>query len=160
MKSIANVKREIRILGLDTCNPKLTIGAIVRGGLYLDGILAFSNTISSGTLAREIAETKYFPELRMAMVHDPDGSLNSRMIRQITRLPLVHVPLVNSKSVRGGISTAPRHYNQPSPARPDPAILARILEITHVRGYLPEPVRIAHLLSKLHVFGRHWQDKR
>lgn len=147
MKSVANVKREIRILGLDACNPKVTIGVIVRGGLYLDGILSFSKRISSGALAREITETKYFPELRITMVHDPNETLNSSVIRHITQLPLISVPLVGGKSALGRISET-KQFRWPSSARLDPAILARILELTQVSGHLPEPVRIAHLLSR------------
>lgn len=151
MKSLANVKREIRILGLDACNPNVTIGAILRGGLYLDGILSFSKRISSAALAKEITETKYFPELKITMVHDPNETLNSPLIRQMTQLPLIYVPVVNNNSVRER-TCEPKQYRQPSSMRLDATILARILELTQVRGHLPEPVRIAHLLSKLHVF--------
>jgi endonuclease V-like protein UPF0215 family len=160
MKPLGNVKEEIRILGIDACNPGVTVGAIVRGGLYLDGVIAFSKKNSSSALAYEITETKYFPELRIIMVHDPNGSLNSPAIRRITQLPLIDVPIVANNRAKVARPVGPRQYRRRDQVGLDPVMLRRILELTEGRGRLPEPVRIAHLLSKLHVFGRHWQDKR
>jgi len=151
-KSLTKVRKEIRILGLDACNPKITIGAIVRGGLYLDGILTFQQNINSDELAREIAETKYFPELRVIMSHDPKHRLNSRTIQRITAMPLIEIPL----SIRTKVRLAETKEDQSGQgwkgAALDPLILKKILALTRVTGHMPEPVRIAHLVAKLHVF--------
>jgi endonuclease V-like protein UPF0215 family len=159
-ESLRNVKKEIRILGLDACNPKITIGAIVRGGLYLDGVLAFPKKINSAELAREITETKYFPELRVIMIHDPKHRLNSRVIRRITAMPLIQVPLdskTNDRNRETSETESGQHWGRTAL---HPSTLRKILALTQVRGALPEPARIAHLLAKLHVFGRLLRDKR
>src|SRR6266566_1942021 len=44
IRPIGTVKKEIRSLGLDTCNPRSTIGVIVRGGTYLDGVVSFPSS--------------------------------------------------------------------------------------------------------------------
>src|SRR5712692_861551 len=61
------IKKEIRTLGLDLCNPRRLVGAVVRGGVYLDGVLVFpSNPIpESRSIASAILETRFFPELRL-----------------------------------------------------------------------------------------------
>jgi endonuclease V-like protein UPF0215 family len=159
MKSLANLKKESRILGLDACNPRIVIGAVVRGRLYLDGVLAFSKKDSSGQLGQEISESKYFPELKIIMVHDPDRHLDSAEIRQTTMLPLINVPYVENNKGCGAMRGRSSYHRRQAQGL-DPSTLRRIHELTHVRTGLPEPVRIAHILGKLRVFGRHHQDKR
>jgi endonuclease V-like protein UPF0215 family len=160
MKRLDNPKKEIRILGLDASNPNVTIGAIVRGGLYLDGVLTFSGKINSSQLAREITKTKYFPELRIIMVHDPNGKLNPRAIGRITRLPSIDVLLGANDRAKGARGSPSKHHREGGSSGISPAMKTRILELTKATGRMPEPVRIARLLAKLQVFGRHLQDKR
>ena len=157
MKSLANLKKETRILGLDACNARTIIGAVVRGGLYLDGVLSFSKRESSGQLGREISKSKYFPELKIILIHDPERHLDSAEIRRITRLFLINVPIVENNKTRGAISGRPS-YDRRQAGGLDPSALRRIPGLTQVRGDLPEPVRIAHILGKLRVFGRHHQE--
>ena len=152
MKSLKSVKPEIRILGLDSCNPRVIIGAIVRGGRYLDGVLAFSKKNSPGKLAREITETMYFPELRIIMVHNPNGSLNASTIQRITQLPLINISIISNDRAKSARSSGPKQHRERNQAGLDPTLLRRILELTQAKGHLPEPVRIAHLLSKLRFF--------
>jgi endonuclease V-like protein UPF0215 family len=158
MTSLANLKKETRILGLDACNAGITIGAVVRG-LYLDGVLAFSKKESLGQLGREISESKYFPELKIIMIHDPERHLDSAEIRRTTRLLLINVPYVENNKTRGPVSRRSSH-RRPQAEELDPTALRRIKGLAQVRAGLPEPVRIAHILGKLRVFGRHHQDKR
>src|SRR2546427_645944 len=82
IRPIGTVKKEIRTIGLDTCNPRLTIGVIVRGGTYLDGIISFrsSGNDASRTLAKRIIESEYFPQLRAIMQYDPDHQLGSTVV--------------------------------------------------------------------------------
>ena len=84
-RPIGTIKKEIRTLGLDICNPRLTIGAIVRGGTYLDGVVSFpsSRNNASRTLAKRIIESEYFPELRAIMQYDPDDQLDSTVVERI-----------------------------------------------------------------------------
>jgi len=159
MKSLTNSKKEIRILGLDACSGRIVIGAVVRGGLYLDGVLAFSKNDSSGQLGREISESKYFPELKIIMLHDPDRRLDPSEIRRTTRLPLITVPYVENNKARGAISGRSSHHRHHAQGL-DPSTLRNIPGLTQSTGGLPEPVRIAHILGKLRVFGRNHQDKR
>src|SRR5260370_41400655 len=87
------VKEEIRILGLDTCNPRLTVGVVARGGLYLDGVISFppnpENTMRE--CARRIVDSAYFPELRAVMLHDPGDERDSRSLERITSLPTIAI---------------------------------------------------------------------
>jgi endonuclease V-like protein UPF0215 family len=159
-ESLRNVKKEIRILGLDACNPKILIGAIVRGGLYLDGVLAFPLKNNSVELAREITETKYFPELRVIMIHDPIHRLNSRVIQRITAMPLIQVPLGTKTKVGNRETLGNKSSRDRRGTVLHPSVLRRILALTQGREVLPEPARIAHLLAKLHVLGPLLRDKR
>src|SRR5712664_3889322 len=97
------VKEEIRILGLDTCNPELTVGVVARGGLYLDGVISFppnpKNTMRE--CARRIVDSAYFPELRAIMLHDPDGERDSRSLERTTSLPTIAISKDEPLDVRG-----------------------------------------------------------
>src|SRR5207245_11174283 len=90
-RPIGQVKKEIRTLGLDTCNPRFTVGVIVRGGLYLDGVVPFrsSRNDASRRFARRIIESAYFPELRAIMLHDPDSQVDTTAVERLTGLPTI-----------------------------------------------------------------------
>jgi|SRR4029077_16023909 len=149
------VKKEIRTLGLDLCQPRRLVGAIVRGGVYLDGVVVLSSSPipNSRSIASSILESRFFPELRLIMTHDPETRLNSRTIERLTRLPVIQV-----KSSRKRNSNGFRPYNinrkelQVKSSLP-PGILQEILSITWRTGILPEPLRIAHLLARSRFFG-------
>ena len=87
------IKKEIRTLGLDLCNPRRLVGAVVRGGVYLDGVLVFpSNPIpESRSIASAILETRFFPELRLIMTHDPKARTDPRVIEKWTKLPVIQI---------------------------------------------------------------------
>lgn len=148
-RPITTVKKEIRTLGLDACNTKRVIGAIVRGGLYLDGIVSFPQTRQNKArhLARNILETQYFPELRSVMIHDPKNSLDPRTIQETTRLPIIQVSSVkpaDSKSYR--VFNGKRGHLWVSSRLP-PSILDKVISLTWTTGRLPEPTRVAHLIA-------------
>src|SRR5438132_4350235 len=84
---IRTVKPEIRILGIDACGDGAIVGAIVRGGLYLDGILNFQETIT-GNVSEQIHQSRYYPELRVIMLHDPKSRLNIRQLWKTTGLQI------------------------------------------------------------------------
>ena len=158
-KSLKILKKETRILGLDKCNPLLTTGAIVRGGLFLDGVVSFPTNITARHLADGIRRSKYFPELRLIMIHDRSHSSDLYTLSRFTGLPVI---IVTSRS---HTDTRPRNSPRSNQIQGwrvtglDRAMVEKIQTLTHLKGVLPEPVRIAHLLAKLHIFGRFRQDK-
>src|SRR5207245_7208001 len=42
-------------------------------------------------IANKIAKSRYFPELRTIMVHDPKSLLDPKIMQQGTRLPVVNI---------------------------------------------------------------------
>ena len=144
---LRSVKRELRILGIDTCNPTLTVGVVSRGGSYLDGVIGFAGSERvSGLLAKEITGSKYFPELRLVMIHDPSRHLDSRRIEATTGLPSMTI------STRKQVGNAYRVFlaNRRRlwiKTRLDTTTTQRILSLTWNMARLPEPLRVAHILA-------------
>src|SRR2546425_2411938 len=87
------IKREVRTLGVDLCHPRRLVGAVVRGGVYLDGVLVFESKpiLKSRSIASAIRGTRFFPELRLIMVHDPKSRLEAKVIERLTKLPVIQV---------------------------------------------------------------------
>jgi hypothetical protein len=144
------VKREIRTLGLDICNPHRLVGAVVRGGTFLDGVAVFpSNAIpNSKSIAFGILRTRFFPELRLVMTHDPSARLDTKVIERMTGLPVIEVESVSSrKSERFKPYKVGRRELQANSTLP-PRTVQEILSTTWTTGMLPEPLRIAHLVSR------------
>ena len=151
IRPMGAVKEEIRILGLDTCNPGVTVGVVTRGGLYLDGVISISTSLKNTVKerARRIVNSTYFPELRAIMLHTPHDERDSRSLERMTGLPAI----VISKE-------QPRHARDYKPfdrnpgrlwvkTQLEPAILKKALTATWRFGRLPEPLRVAHLLASL-----------
>ncbi len=148
-RTITSVKDEIRILGLDSCAPCVVIGAVVRGGLFQDGVfLLRQETDPSGEdVGKAIVETKYFPELRSIMIHDPAGRLDPARIERKTRLPVIEVSEEPTRK-RGYRLFHGKRSNLWVKTSLRAVIMNRILSVTWTIGRLPEPVRVAHTLSK------------
>ena len=148
------VKKEIRTLGLDLCNPKHLVGAVVRGGLYLDGVLVFpsESRTKNSAVATTILGTRFFPELRMIMTHDPTEQLDPEVIERLIKLPVIQVA-----SAREGNSDGFKPYKvgrkwlQVKSSLPS-GVLQGILSTTWATGMLPEPLRIAHLVARSRFF--------
>jgi len=160
-RPLRHIKKEIRTLGLDSCNPSLTVGAVVRGGLYLDGIMTFPRDAEEEAelLANKIAKSRYFPELRTIMVHDPRGLLSPNIMQQGTRLSVISISLdkrVNARGYRFYGKDQQQLWIKTSLESPS---LEKILSLTKSCGRLPEPLRIAHLLAKLNIPRRLRRDK-
>lgn len=156
-KPLTILKKETRILGLDFCNPRLIIGAVVRGGLFLDGVITLPQ--KRDTLGRKIRETRYFPELKLIMIHDVKRLIEAPQMHQIIGLPIIAVRIsgpVRARVSRGEVASETRQWET---IGLDPSMLAQIQTITKTKGALPEPLRIAHLLGKLHIFGGLRQEK-
>lgn len=151
-RSLRIVKREIRILGLDFCNTRATTAAILRGGQFLDGVftLQYSGKFSNREIASRIMATRYFPELRAIMVHDPRNRSNPETIEKVTRLPVISVSSVRPD--RRGFSVHRTGKGRLWVRTRLPSeTLAKILSLTWVFGRLPEPARVAHLLARTRI---------
>ncbi len=154
MTSLRTVKKEIRVLGLDTCRKGVIIGAVVRGGLYLDGVMRLqgSNSTNSFAVARFVRASRYYPELRVIMTHDKKRTLNARSLEKAVGLPVIQV------------ATSPKHGYRRYLAKKGAVgirtrlpvqTVNRIVSLTWTRGKMPEPVRIAHLIA-MSVVRKDW----
>jgi endonuclease V-like protein UPF0215 family len=150
------IKKEIRTVGLDLCNPRRLVGAVVRGGVYLDGVVVFPYDPfpKSRSIASAILETRFFPELRLIMTHDPKARVDPGVIEKLTKLPVIHIDsarrrnLVSFRSYRVGGKELQVKSSLP------PETLQEVLSTTWTTGRLPEPLRIAHLLARSRFFGK------
>lgn len=150
---VRGVKKEIRILGLDECNQRLTVGVIVRGGLYLDGVISFPpdprNT--SGGLARGIVDSAFFPELMAIMLHDQNDELDAASVERTTKLPTITIS-ERKPDPPGGYERMDGNIGRLwVKTRIQPNILKMILAASWTTGKLPEPLRVAHLLAGLNL---------
>jgi hypothetical protein len=148
------VKKEIRTLGLELCNPRRLVGAVVRGGVFLDGIVVFpSNPIpKSKSIGSAILGTRFFPELRLVMTHDPKGRLDAKVIERVTRLPVIQIDSARKRKSDGFKPyKVGRKWLQVKSLLP-PGVLQEILSTTWTTGMLPEPLRIAHLVARSRFF--------
>jgi endonuclease V-like protein UPF0215 family len=150
------VKKQIRILGLDLCNPRRLVGAVTRGGDYLDGVLVLPSRVMLETtwIASAIVRTRFFPELRLIMTHDPKRQLDPKVIERLTKLPVI---TVDSTRKRRSSGFKPYKIGQKQflvKSTLPPSVLQEILSTTWATGMLPEPLRIAHLLAKSRFSGK------
>jgi endonuclease V-like protein UPF0215 family len=145
------VKEETRILGLDTCNPGLTVGVVARGGLYMDGVISFPPNPENTTreCARRIVDSACFSELRAIMLHDPDDELDSRSLERITSLPMITISKEEPAHDRGYKVFRGNPGGPWVKTRLELTILMKILAASWTFGRLPEPLRVAHLLASL-----------
>ena len=145
------VKKEIRTLGLDLCNPQRLVGAIVRGGVYLDGVEVFPSNprLTIRSIGSAIIETRFFPELRLIMIHDPETRFDTKAIERLTKLPVIHVNSARKGNLNGFKPYKVGGKNLQVKSSLPPGTLQEILSTTWTIGALPEPLRIAHLLGGL-----------
>ena len=143
--SIRTVKQEIRVLGLDTCGKKEVFGAVVRGGSFLDGVVRFALARNGERqLSSEVLATKYYPELRVLMLHDPGKRLVSDRLEKVVGLYVIRI----SERASNGYSVfRSEHSRVFQKSHLTCSTVDRILSVTWTYGTLPEPVRIAHLLA-------------
>ena len=143
--SIRTVKREIRVLGLDTCGSGEVFGAVVRGGSFLDGVVRFALAGNGERqLGRRVLATKYYPELRVLMLHDPGKRLASDFLEKVVGLYVIRISQRASNGYSIFRSELGRVFQKSHLTR---STVAGILSVTWTYGVLPEPVRIAHLLA-------------
>lgn len=150
IRPITTVKREIRILGIDTCDPDRNIGAVVRGGSFLEGILVFkaSRKNDRSSLGSEIVKIPYYPELRGIMIHDPSNRLDPDSIERLTQLSVMVLSNPQPENIKKFISFKTRRGHLLVKTRLPISTLEKIIDVTWTNAKLPEPVRLAHLLAK------------
>jgi endonuclease V-like protein UPF0215 family len=150
------VKKEIRTLGLDLCNSQRLVGVIVRGGVYLDGVEVFplNPILKSRSIGSAILGTRFFPELRLIMTHDPEARLDARIIERLTKLPVIQVNSARKRNLNGFKPYKVGRKELQVKSSLQPGILQEVLSTTWATGMLPEPLRIAHLLARSRIFGR------
>lgn len=151
------IKKEIRSLGIDLCDPEQTIGAIVRGSLYLDGIILFSSKPNqpNASIANEVLHTRFYPELKLIMTHDPEQRLDFRKVERMTRLPVLEVRSGTGKEepkAFKGFRIGRRRLGLKCSL--ETRVVQEILDRTWTTGSLPEPLRVAHLISKSRFPGK------
>jgi hypothetical protein len=126
------------------------VGAVTRGGDYLDGILVLTPNPRPKTalIASEILRSRFFPELRLIMTHDQETRLDPKVIERLTGLPVTRVDATRKRQSDGFKSyKIGRKQLQVKSSLP-PRILQQILSTTWTTGMLPEPLRVAHLLAR------------
>jgi endonuclease V-like protein UPF0215 family len=151
------VKKEIRSLGIDFCNPTRVIGAVVRGGLFLEGIVVFSPKPNqwNESIANGVVRTRFYPELKLIMTHNPEQRLDIRKIERMTRLPIIEV----RASTRGTRLNGFRRFRLArkelyARSSLETRIVQEILERSWTTGVLPESLRVAHLIAKSRFLGK------
>ncbi len=147
--SIRVVKKEIRILGLDFCRGDWVPGVVFRGGQYLDGVIAIRDVGDDGrTIGTQVMKSRYYPELRAIIVHNPEERSEPETLQRITGLPCIQVsarkPKGRAQRLRGPL----RGELWVKTGLPRETLKA-IISLTWAHGSLPEPARVAHLLGRV-----------
>ena len=142
---LRTIKDEFRVLALDSCASKGPIGVVYRGGLYLDGVLMPGKRASK--IGRDILGSKYFPELKILMIHDAFDTVDSESVQKETRLPVLKISTKRPRRDKSQSFHSSRGRIWVKTLL-DTATVQRILDLTWTTGRLPEPVRVAHLLGK------------
>lgn len=152
--SLRGIKNESRVLAIDACNSRRLIGVVYRGGMYLDGVLLFGERAKLAIwVGKDIRESKYFPELKILMLHDPSDTIDSESLQKETMLPLL---AISTKKPKHDKSPQFLQFHQGKiwvKTLLHAATVRRILDLTWTAGPLPEPVRVAHLLGRSILFS-------
>ncbi len=180
------VKKEIRVIGIDDSpfekfskKKTLIIGAIFRGGSWLDGILSTKVTVdgndSTSELVKMINKCKFKPQLQCILLDGiAFGGFNVIDVEKLnkkTGIPVIVVirrkpDIENIKRVlikinkknkiklidKAGLPVkVGKIYVQFKGLELD--LVTEILGITCTRSLIPEPIRIAHLIAQGIYFG-------
>lgn len=159
------VKKEIRSLGIDLCNPKRVIGAVVRGGLYLDGIVVFGPSSNgwNASIASQVVGSPFYEELKLIMTHDSEQRLDIRKVEKVTRLPVIQVHSGTRGTLPGNFQRFKIHRKELMVRSTlDTRIVEEVLKRTWTTGSLPESLRVAHLIARSRFLGKKrpfWANK-
>lgn len=160
------LKAETRVIGVDDGGTRrkrrIVVGAVFRGGLWLDGVVSTFVDVSLSPvgriLGRMVTASKFYKELRYAILH---GSMLESArpslpleFNTITRLPTIAI--LEQRRNRRFDHIAERRRNAVNFKLADFSVLCldvsreramEVFGITCVRGSLPEPVRVAGLIA-------------
>ncbi|MFH0868335.1 MAG: DUF99 family protein [Candidatus Woesearchaeota archaeon] len=174
------LKKEMRVIGIDDSpfnkfkkGNVSVIGAVFRGGLFLDGVLSTKAAIDGNNATRKIAEMinkcKFKPQLQCIFLDGiAVGGFNVIDIKELnkkTKIPVIVVirrkPDINNiKKIlirlnkknkiklldkAGSVIPVDKIYIQLTGLSIEKA--KEILKIVCTRSLIPEPVRIAHLIA-------------
>jgi uncharacterized protein len=155
------------------------IGVFYRGGNFLDGILSTSAAVdgsdSTGKIAEMVSRSKFYSQVRAIMLNGiAVGGFNIidiRLLSRATKKPVIVVTrkqpniaemeaalrkLKMEKKIRlikaaGEISTAGKVLIQVAGISAEKA--REIVKLTATHSFVPEPIRVAHLLASGIAFG-------
>ena len=162
------LKAEIRVIGIDDGGAqsvrRIFVGAIFRGGSWLDGVIVSHLDVSSSDLGRELGvavlESRFYQELRFAILH---GSFLNPVeptvveFAHTSKLPTIAV--LGRRQSRAADRIAARMKRAVSfrLCQQIPLLcidltkehVEAVFRITCTRGSLPEPVRVARLITSV-----------
>jgi endonuclease V-like protein UPF0215 family len=180
------LKKEIRVVGIDDApfnkfrkGNVLVVGAVFRGGSWLDGVLSTKVSIDGNNATKNITEMinkcKFKPQLQCIFLDGiAVGGFNIIDIRQLskkTKLPVmviirrkpdikkiknILVKLNKKNKIKllekaGSVTPIGKIYVQLTGLSIEKA--KEMLKIVCTRSLIPEPVRIAHLIASGITFG-------
>jgi len=155
------------------------IGTIFRGGNFLDGILSTKVSIdgnnSTDKLIELINNTKFKPQLRCLMLDGiAFGGFNIIDIHKLhkkTKIPVMVImrKMPDMKAIEKALKKIKKHKKLKLIEKAGPPIkigniyaqfkglskkqAEEILKITCTHSYIPEPIRVSHLIAQGVYFG-------
>ena len=174
------VKKEIRIIGIDDSpfnkfrdSKVLLVGVVMRGGLWIDGILSTNVNVDGNDATKKIAEmineSKFKPQLQCIFLDGiAVGGFNVIDVQELnrkTKLPVITIIRrmpdidnikktlikINQKEkvklieMAGNVIQINDIFVQLTGIDLDTA--KKILKIVCTRSLIPEPLRLAHLIA-------------
>jgi len=172
------IKPEIRIIAWDDCAFKFDqksvriVGAIFRGGKFLDGLLSTRITKdgndATDSIAESINESRHYDQLSIIMLDGISFAgfnlVDIKALNKKTRLPVIVIQRkmpdmrkfttalkIFRDNRKRMVKAAGRIYcfrdifYQKSGISVDEC--ESILRVTCIRSHIPEPVRVAHLIA-------------
>lgn len=160
------MKAETRVIGIDDGDTRrrrrVVVGAIFRGGLWLDGIVSSYVDVSTPTLGKVLGDmvvaSKFYKELRFAILHGTMlRSGQSSVLAEFnntTEMPTIAI--LRQRYSEMFDCAAGREKSTIRFRLHDLSVLGmgltkeeamEILRITCLRGHIPEPVRVAGLIA-------------
>ncbi|HJO02100.1 MAG: DUF99 family protein [Candidatus Woesearchaeota archaeon] len=180
------LKKEMRVIGIDDSpfnkfgkGNVLIVGAVFRGGSFLDGVLSTKVSIDGDNSTKKIIEMinkcKFKPQLQCIFL---DGIavagfnvIDVKELSKKTKLPVIviirrkpNIEKIKKTLIKIGKKNKIRLIDKAGSVVPVGEIYIQltglsvekakeILKITCTRSLIPEPIRIAHLIASGITFG-------
>ena len=118
----------------------------------MDGVVVFSPNPRkwNKSIADAVVRTRFYPELKLIMTHDPKQRLDMYQIERMTKLPVIEISATHS--TRRTEFKMPRVGSKEVGARStlEDKTAQEVLDRTWTTGVLPESLRVAHLIARSH----------